>query len=73
VSGDSAFAFAASEVLRAATGRSFASAAAKASTAGLAAGIELPADERAGKKLGTAAGTKAWALARRYFAGTVLP
>ena len=68
VSGPSAFAYAANEVLSAMTGRSFAARAAAASRAGLAEGIELRVDERAGQRIGVAVGRRALALARRYFA-----
>lgn len=70
VSEESAFAFAADEVLTSATGRSFARTAVKAGRSGLEAGIDIPADDLAGKKLGVAVGKNAWSLARRYFAGT---
>ena len=72
VSDRSAFAFAADEVLSAATGRSFAREAATAGRSGLVTGIDIPADDLAGKKLGVAVGRNAWSLAQRYFAGTVL-
>ncbi len=72
VSDESAFAFAADEVLTSATGRSFARTAVKAGRSGLEAGIDIPADDLAGRKLGVVAGKNAWSLARRYFAGTVL-
>ena len=69
VSGDSAFAYAASAVLTRATGRSFAAAAGRASASDVAAGIDIPADVAAGRKLGVAAGRSAWSLAQRYFSG----
>ena len=72
VSDESAFAFAADEVLTSATGRSFARTAATAGRSGLEAGIDIPADDVAGRKLGITVGKNAWSLARRYFAGTVL-
>jgi hypothetical protein len=53
-------------VLTRLTGRSFAGRAAAASGAGLADGIELRADEAAGRKIGIAVGKRALALARRY-------
>ena len=46
--------------------------AARAEASGLDAGVDIPADDRAGQKLGVVAGRNALALARRYFAGTVL-
>jgi hypothetical protein len=52
-------------------GRAVARTAAQAARSGLGAGIDIPADDTAGQKLGLAAGRKALALARRYFAGTV--
>ena len=67
VSDGSAFASAAHAVL----GRAVARTAAQAARSGLDAGIDIPADDTAGQKLGLAAGRKALALARRYFAGTV--
>ena len=67
VSGPSAFAYAANEVLTALTGRSFAARAAAAGRAGLANGIELRADDTAGRRIGIAVGKRALWLARRYF------
>ena len=61
VSEQSAFAFAANEVLTALTGRSFAREAARASSAALANGIETPADDLAGRKLGIAVARRALA------------
>jgi Na+-transporting NADH:ubiquinone oxidoreductase subunit NqrB len=55
-SGDSAFAYAADEVLTAFTGRSFAGTAARAATQGLDRGIELPDDVTAGRTLGKTVG-----------------
>ena len=69
VSGESAFAFAADEVLTHATGRSFASTAVRAGASGLEEGIDLRADDLAGRKLGAAIGKRAWSLASRYYAG----
>jgi hypothetical protein len=69
VSGDSAFAYAAAAVLAHATGRSFATPAADASDSGLEAGIDVPADDTAGAKLGATVGKSAWTLAQRYFNG----
>jgi ASPIC and UnbV/FG-GAP-like repeat len=54
VSEQSAFAFAANEVLTALSGRSFEREATRASGAALANGIETPADAAAGRKLGIA-------------------
>jgi hypothetical protein len=68
VSDGSAFASAADAVL----GPAFARTTAQAERSGLEAGIDIPADDTAGQKLGLAAGRNALALARRYFAGTVL-
>jgi hypothetical protein len=59
VSEQSAFAFAASTVLTALTGRSFERQAERMSAAALANGIETPADAAAGRKLGTEIGTRA--------------
>jgi hypothetical protein len=59
VSEQSAFAFAANEVLTALTKRSFERQAEQASAAALANGIETPADAAAGRELGTAIGRKA--------------
>ena len=70
-SGDSAFAYAAGAVLAHATGRSFARAAATAGASDVEAGIDVPADVAAGRKLGAAAGRDAWSLAQRYFDGSV--
>ena len=61
VSEQSAFAFAANEVLTALSGRSFEREATRASGAALANGIETPADELAGRKLGVAIGKQALA------------
>jgi Na+-translocating ferredoxin:NAD+ oxidoreductase RnfD subunit len=66
VSGPSAFAYAANEVLRGLTGRSLAVQAAQASRAGLANGIELRADETAGRRIGITVGKRALARALRY-------
>jgi hypothetical protein len=68
VSDGSAFASAADVVL----GRAVARTAARAERSGLDAGIDIPADDVAGQKLGAVAGRSALALARRYFAGTAL-
>jgi len=61
VSEGSAFAYAADEVLTALTGGSFATQAERLSAAGLADGIETPADEAAGRALGTKIGKLALA------------
>ncbi len=62
VSADSAFAYAASTVLKSLTGQSFAAQARKLATSGLAEGIETPADEAAGRAVGTAVGKRALGL-----------
>jgi Na+-translocating ferredoxin:NAD+ oxidoreductase RnfD subunit len=59
VSEGSAFAYAADEVLTALTGHSFAAQAHRLATAGVAEGIETPADEAAGRTLGEAIGKRA--------------
>ena len=63
----SAFAAAAGDVLTALTGRSFEREAALLGRAGVAAGIETPADEEAGRRLGAVVGRRALrdSLARR--------
>ena len=61
VSEQSAFAFAANEVLTALTGRSFDREAERASAAAVANGIETRADDVAGRRLGTAIGRRALA------------
>ncbi len=55
-SGDSAFASAASGVLTALTGHSFAGQATRAAAEGADSGTELPADAAAGRTLGTKVG-----------------
>ena len=60
VSGDSAFAYAADEVLTSFSGRSFAGSAARAASQGVAQGIELPGDVTAGRTLGTKVGKLVW-------------
>jgi hypothetical protein len=67
VAAGSAFAYAADAALTALTGRSFELRAQQASRAGVAAGIQVPADEAGGRRLGTTVGGNAVALARRYF------
>ena len=64
-SGDSAFAYAAGEVLTALTGHSFAGQAARAATQGADRGTELPGDVTAGRTVGTKVGK----LVRRKLAG----
>jgi Na+-translocating ferredoxin:NAD+ oxidoreductase RnfD subunit len=61
VSEGSAFAYAADEVLTALTPRSFAAQTQRLATAGLAEGIETPADEAAGRALGKQIGKRALA------------
>ena len=70
VSSQSAFAFAAAEVLERATGRSYDGAAAQAGRSSVVTGIDIPADDLAGRRLGADVGAKAWSLAQRYFSGT---
>jgi len=65
VSEGSAFAYAASAVLTALTGHSFAAQAQRLATAGVAQGIETPSDETAGRVLGGETGRLAVAQARR--------
>jgi len=65
VSEGSAFAYAASAVLTALTGHSFAAQAKRLATAGVAEGIETPSDETAGRVLGGETGRLAVAQARR--------
>jgi len=69
VSDPSAYASAANVVLSALTGKSFARQAAQASDSGVATGIALPADNRAGRALGAKVGQLALALAKRYAGG----
>jgi len=66
VSEESAFSYAAANVLTALTGRSFERQAALLGRAGVASGIETPADETAGRALGTTVGQRARAQALRY-------
>jgi hypothetical protein len=61
VSEGSAFSYAAADVLTALTGRSFARQAGELSQAGVAAGIETPADETAGRAIGVTVGGRALA------------
>ena len=67
VSEGSAFAAAAGEALTALTGRSFGLRVARLTGAGLAGGIDTPADDAAGRALGVRAGRLARAQAQRYF------
>jgi hypothetical protein len=83
VSDGSAFGRAAAEVLAAQTGSrtlpagsslprwgTYRRVAEEAGLSGLYAGTQIPADDAAGRRVGSAVGKKAWALAERYFAGT---
>jgi hypothetical protein len=70
VSAESAFARAAAVILTNETGsRRFGRIADTAALAGVYAGTETAADDRAGRKLGAKVGEAAWKLAQRYFAG----
>ena len=44
--------------------------AAKAGRSSVVTGIDIPADDLAGRRLGSDAGKQAWSLAQRYFSGT---
>jgi hypothetical protein len=66
VSESSAFAYAADAALSSLTGRSFDRQAKQAAEAGPAAGIQVPPDVAAGRKLGQAVGKLAVAVAARY-------
>ena len=68
VSGESAFAYAADRVLSALTGRSYAARAGAASRTGVADGIELAADARAGRIVGLRAGSRVLVRLRRLSA-----
>ena len=59
-SGDSAFAYAAGEVLTSFTGRSFAGQVARAAMQGVDRGTELPGDVTAGRTVGTKVGKLVW-------------
>jgi hypothetical protein len=72
VSSQSAFAFAAAAVLDRSTGRSYDAAAAQAGRSSVATGIDIPADDIAGRRLGSDVGSRAWSLAQRYFSGVAL-
>jgi hypothetical protein len=82
VSDGSAFGRAAAEILAAQTGSgalpagtglprwgTYRHAADEEGLAGLYAGTQIPADDSAGRRLGSRIGKAAWALAERYFAG----
>jgi hypothetical protein len=66
VSEDSAFAWAASEALRAVTGRSYAARAELLAGLGLAGGTDVPGAVTAGRAAGLAAAHTALAAAKRY-------
>ena len=66
VSEASAFSYAAADVLKALTGRSFAQQAEHVSHAGVAGGIDTPADVAAGRALGKKIGQRALAQLLRY-------
>jgi hypothetical protein len=84
VSDESAFGRAAAEILTAMTRSgalpalaglprwgTYRHAADEAGLSGLYAGTQIAADDFAGRRLGSKVGKQAWALAERYFAGTV--
>jgi hypothetical protein len=72
VSDGSAFGRAAAEVLAAATGRhQYRHLADEEGLSGLYGGTQIAADDAAGRRIGSQVGTRAWALAGRYFSGTV--
>jgi VCBS repeat protein/ASPIC/UnbV protein/uncharacterized protein DUF6851 len=72
VSDGSAFGSAAVAVLGTATGSArYRHLADQEAISGLYAGTQTPADEAAGRRLGSKLGKQAWALAQRYFAGSV--
>jgi len=71
VSDGSAFGRAAAAILTAETGsRAYRRAADEEGISGLYAGTQIPADDVAGRRLGSRVGNEAWALAQRYFSGT---
>jgi ASPIC/UnbV protein/VCBS repeat protein/uncharacterized protein DUF6851 len=71
VSDGSAFGRAAATVLGAETGSArYRRLADEEGISGLYAGTQTPADDLAGRRLGSNVGKRAWALAHRYFAGT---
>jgi hypothetical protein len=69
VSDESAFASAAATVLTAETKTTFRHAADEAGLAAVYAGTDTMADDRAGRRIGSNVGKRAWALAQRYFNG----
>ena len=84
VSDGSAFGRAAAAILTAQTGsgalpagtglpswRTYRRAADEEGSSGLDAGTQIAADDLAGRRIGSQAGKQAWALAERYFAGTM--
>jgi hypothetical protein len=85
VSDESAFGRAAAKILTAMTGSgvlparagglprwgTFRHAADEAGLSGLYAGTQIAADDFAGRRIGSTVGKQAYALAERYFAGTV--
>jgi hypothetical protein len=84
VSDGSAFGRAAAAILTAQTGsgalpagtglprwRTYRRAADEEGSSGLDAGTQIAADDLAGRRIGSQVGKQAWALAERYFAGTV--
>jgi hypothetical protein len=71
VSDGSAFGRAAAEVLTAETGSPrYRRMADEEGISGLYAGTQIAGDDTAGRRVGSQAGRRAWALAERYFAGT---
>jgi hypothetical protein len=71
VSDGSAFGRAAAEILAAETGSPrYRRLADEEGISGLYAGTQIAADDIAGRRMGSKIGTQAWALAKRYFAGT---
>jgi hypothetical protein len=72
VSSQSAFAFAAAAALDRSTGRSYDGVAAQAARSSVVTGIDIPADDVAGRTLGRDVGKRAWSLAQRYFSGAAL-
>jgi len=71
VSDGSAFGRAAAEILTAETeSHVYQRTADEEGISGLYAGTQIPADDVAGRRLGSRVGRQAWALAERYFSGT---
>src|SRR5262249_10714428 len=70
VSDESAFAWAAAEILRETTGRSYRMSAETAARRPLRNGTESAADVAAGRRLGMIVGRDAWSQARRYMGGS---